>query len=98
MAPPLTWLSGKTEIRDSAIEGHGLFARVKLDADETVAVKGEYVLTHEQRDRLASVMRDAEIQIADDLFLGPLTPHEREAAMMFPNASGPLCRLVLGLS
>lgn len=87
MVPLLTWLSDRTEVRGSAIEGRGLFARVKLEAGETVAVKGGYVFTREMRDGLPAVMRDSEIQIAGDLFLGPVTPQEREAAMMFLNHS-----------
>ena len=42
---PLTYRSPKTEVRESAIHGLGLFARAAIAAGEIVAVKGGHVLT-----------------------------------------------------
>jgi len=43
----LTYRSPKTEVKDSPIQGRGLFARTAIGAGEIVAVKGGYVLPTE---------------------------------------------------
>ncbi len=91
----LTYFSPKTEKRDSAIEGRGLFAKAAIAAGETVVVKGGYVMTLAQRDKVGDVLGPSEIQITDDLFIGPATAAEREGAMMHLNHS---CAPNLGLN
>ncbi len=83
----LTWFSDKVEKRISAIEGRGLFAVADIPPDEVVVVKGGTIQTREERDRLEEIMGPAEIQIADDLFIGPVTPQTREEGMMHLNHS-----------
>lgn len=91
----LTYFSPKTEKRDSAIEGTGLFATAPIAAGETVVVKGGYIMTKAQRDKVGETLGPSEIQITDDLFIGPVQPSEREGAMMHLNHS---CDPNLGLN
>jgi hypothetical protein len=92
--PDLTYFSPKSEKRSSPIDGRGLFAKAAIAKDEVVVVKGGYVLTREQRDRIGKELGPSEIQITEDLFIGPTTPDEREGGMMHLNHS---CEPNLGL-
>lgn len=83
----LTYRSPKTEVRASAIHGKGLFAQEPIAAGEIVAVKGGYVLTAEQWQALEPDLGAAEIQIADGLFIAPVTQAERDGAMLYTNHS-----------
>jgi hypothetical protein len=90
----LTWFSPKVEKRKSRIEGRGLFANAHIEKAEIVGVKGGYVLTRNQRDAIAKELGPSEIQITEDLFIGPATAAEREGGMMHLNHS---CEPNLGL-
>lgn len=92
--PDLTYFSPKVEKRSSPIDGRGLFAKAAIAKDEVVVVKGGYVLTREQRDRIGEELGPSEIQITEDLFIGPTTLAEREGGMMHLNHS---CEPNLGL-
>jgi len=92
--PNLTYFSPKVEKRDSPIEGRGLFAKYAIEAGEVVVVKGGYVMTKAQRDAIGKELGPAEIQITEDLFIGPTTPRQREGGMMHLNHS---CEPNLGL-
>lgn len=83
----LCWFSPKVEKRGSGIDGRGLFAQADLAAGEAVVVKGGHIMTRAERDRIAETMGPAEIQIGDDLFIGPITLEERDGAMMHLNHS-----------
>ena len=90
-----TWFSDKVEKRGSTIEGRGLFCIAPIKEGETVVVKGGHVFDREMRDQLARTLGPAEIQIDDDLFIGPVTAEEREASMMCLNhACNPNVRIV----
>src|SRR5262249_7339193 len=73
--------------RSSSIQGRGLFAVEKIDAGEIVCVKGGHVFHRKQLAELNAQLGPAEIQIADDLFIGPLSPEQREGSMIFSNHS-----------
>ena len=92
--PSLTYFSPKVEKRKSTIDGRGLFARESIGSGEIVLVKGGYVLTRAQRDRVGRLLGPSEIQITEDLFIGPATRREREGGMMHLNHS---CEPNLGL-
>jgi len=83
----VSFLSPKTEIRKSPIQGRGLFARQAIIKGEIVAVKGSHIFDRETLVRLSPLLGPAEIQIADGLFIGPTTPEERESSMIFSNHS-----------
>jgi SET domain-containing protein len=83
----LSYLSPKAVVKPSAIHGRGLFARQAIEQGEIVCVKGGYVF---DRRRLAELQPDlgpAEIQITEDLFIGPVRGEERESSMIFSNHS-----------
>jgi uncharacterized protein len=83
----LSYRSPKTQVRDSAIHGKGLFATRALAAGEIVGVKGGHVVTKRQWTTLAPTLGSAEIQISDDLFVAPVQPEQREGSMLFTNHS-----------
>ena len=85
--PDLTYFSPSVEKRRSGIDGRGLFAKAAISKGEIVVVKGGYVLTREQRDRIGKDLGPSEIQVTETLFVGPTTPAEREGGMMHLNHS-----------
>jgi SET domain-containing protein len=87
MAQPVSFLSPKTQVRASRIQGRGLFARQPIAKGEIVAVKGRHIFDREVLKRLQPVLGPAEIQIDDNLFIGPVTTEEREGCMIFSNHS-----------
>ena len=90
----LSYFSQKVEKRSSPIEGRGLFAKRAIKMGEVMAVKGGYILTRTQRDRIGRELGPSEIQITEDLFIGPSTKRQREGGMMHLNHS---CEPNLGL-
>ena len=83
----LSWLSPKTAVRPSPIQGRGLFAVEPIAAGEVVAVKGGHVFDRATLLRVQPLLGPAEIQIGEDLFIGPLSQEEREGSMIFSNHS-----------
>src|SRR5262249_13222216 len=90
----LTYFSPKVDKRKSAIDRRGHFVQEHISAGEVVVVKGGYVLTRAQRDQVGTLLGPSEIQITEDLFIGPTTRREREGGMMHLNHS---CEPNLGL-
>jgi hypothetical protein len=84
---PLSYLSPKATVRSSPIHGRGLFAVGEFRPGEIVCVKGGHVFTRATLKHVAALLGPAEIQIADDLFIGPIHPEEREGSMIFSNHS-----------
>lgn len=83
----MTWFSEKVEKRTSGIEGRGLFAKTMISKGEIVVVKGGNIMTRRERDEIEKKLGPAEIQIAEDLFIGPVTEETREEGMMHLNHS-----------
>ncbi len=83
----LSYLSPKTVVRESPIHGRGLFAKDAIAQDEIVAVKGGHIITRQQLRKLQPTLGPAEIQIADDLFICPVTLQERAGSMIYSNHS-----------
>lgn len=91
----VSYLSPKTEVRQSKIHGRGLFATADLAKDEIVAVKGGHIVDRKTlREKITPTLGPAEIQIADDLFIAPVTNEERELSMLYSNHS---CNANLGV-
>jgi uncharacterized protein len=91
----LSYLSPKTEARQSPIHGRGLFATDKIDKGEVVAVKGGHIVSRaELREKITPQLGPVEIQIGDDLFIAPVTAEEREGSMLYSNHS---CNANLGM-
>jgi len=91
----LSYLSPKTEVRESEIHGHGLFTTADIAKGEVVAVKGGHIVTRAQlREKITPNLGPVEIQIGDDLFIAPVTQDERELSMLYSNHS---CDANLGM-
>ena len=87
MRPVLSYLSPKAAVQPSPIHRRGLFATGPFDAGEIVCVKGGYIFTRATLAEITPVLGPAEIQIADELFIGPRELEERDGAMIFSNHS-----------
>jgi uncharacterized protein len=85
--PDLSYLSPKVAAKKSPIHGIGLFATEQITSGEIVCVKGGYIFNRQTLDSMPKWFRAAEIQIADDLFIGPLNESDREGSMIFSNHS-----------
>jgi SET domain-containing protein len=81
----LSFLSAKTVVRESPIHGKGLFAADRISKDEIVCVKGGAIYDRRTLQSMPEWYRAAEIQIGDDLFIGPRTEEERNGSMIFSN-------------
>src|SRR5262245_5806565 len=91
----VSYLSPKTEVRESEIHGRGLFATADIAKDEIVAVKGGHIVDRKTlREKLTPRLGSVEIQIDDDLFITPVTDEERELSMLYSNHS---CDANLGI-
>lgn len=91
---PLSYRSPKTELRVSPIHGRGLFAREAIEKDEVVMIKGGHIISRATLAKIAPVLGPAEVQIGDYFYISPVTPEEREGAMLYSNHS---CDANLGL-
>jgi SET domain-containing protein len=83
----LSYISPKAAPRESPIHGTGLFAVGPFAEGEVVCVKGGYVFNRQRLESMPEWFRAAEIQVAEDLFIGPLEESEREGCMIFSNHS-----------
>ena len=84
----LSYLSPKTEVRESKIHGCGLFATSDIAKDEIVAVKGGHIVDRKTlREKITPGLGPVEIQIDDNLFIAPVTDEERELSMLYSNHS-----------
>src|SRR5437868_2221744 len=91
----LSYLSPKTEVRESKIHGRGLFATTDIAKNEIVAVKGGHIVDRETlRHKVTPRLGPVEIQIDDNLFIAPVTDEERELSMLYSNHS---CDANLGI-
>lgn len=85
--PGLSYISPKAVVRKSRIQGRGLFAVEPIMKGEIVAVKGGHIFDREMLAKVSESLGPAEIQVGDDLFIGPLSKRQREGGMIFSNHS-----------
>ena len=91
----LSYLSPKTEVRESKIHGRGLFATTEIAKDEIVAVKGGHIVDRKTlREQISPRLGPVEIQIDEDLFIAPVMEEECEGSMLYSNHS---CNPNLGM-
>ena len=83
----LSYISPKAAVRPSPIHGRGLFAVGAFARGEVVCVKGGHVFDRRRLEELTPRLGPAEIQIGEDLFIGPVGEGEREGSMIFSNHS-----------
>lgn len=91
---PASYLSPKTAIRRSPIEGRGLFARRAIATGEIVAIKGGHILDRRALARVKPRIADSYIQIADGFFIGAATAAEVRRNKLYINHS---CEPNLGI-
>jgi SET domain-containing protein len=82
-----SYLSPKTVIKRSPIEGKGLFARRPIRRGEIVAIKGGHILDRRALGRVKSRIAHSYIQIADGFFIGATTAAEVRRNKLFLNHS-----------
>lgn len=85
--PNLSYISPKAFVGESPIHGRGLFAVGPFERGEVVCVKGGHVFDRRRLKELQPRLGPAEIQIDEDLFIGPVTEAEREGSMIYSNHS-----------
>jgi SET domain-containing protein len=85
--PKLSYISPKATVKGSPIQGKGLFAAKEIEEGEIVCIKGGAIFDRDTLRRVSTLLGPAEIQIARDLFIGPLREEEREGSMIFSNHS-----------
>jgi uncharacterized protein len=83
----LSYLSPKTLVKQSLIHGKGLFSAEPIKKGEIVAIKGGHIIERKILQNIQERLGPAEIQIGEDLFIGPLDESEREGSMIFSNHS-----------
>jgi len=83
----LSYISPKAAVKESSIHGRGLFAAEPIKRGETVCIKGGHIFNRDTLQQIAEKLGPAEIQIGEDLFIGPLYEEEREGSMIFSNHS-----------
>ncbi|HET9532512.1 MAG TPA: SET domain-containing protein-lysine N-methyltransferase [Blastocatellia bacterium] len=83
----LSYISPKAVVKQSPIQGRGLFAAEPIMKGEIVAIKGGYIFDRQKLHEIEKSLGPAEIQIAEGYYIGPLHEREREGAMIFSNHS-----------
>ena len=83
----LSYISPSAAVKESPIQGRGLFATAPIRKGEIVCIKGGHIFDRQTLDSVKEALGPSEIQIAEDLFIGPLTAEEREGSMIFSNHS-----------
>ena len=85
--PNLSYISPKAAVKESTIQGRGLFAIEPIEKGEIVCIKGGYIFNRATLDRVSHTLGASEVQIADHFFVGPLSEEDREGSMIFSNHS-----------
>lgn len=83
----LSYISPSAAVRESPIQGRGLFSIAPIRQGEIVCIKGGHIFDRNTLDAIKETLGPSEIQIAEDLFIGPLTEDQREGSMIFSNHS-----------
>jgi SET domain-containing protein len=83
----ISYISPKAAVKNSAIEGRGLFAVEPIARGEIVCIKGGYIFDRQSLIQVQTALGPAEIQVAEDFFIGPRKQEERDGGMIFSNHS-----------
>lgn len=82
-----SYLSPKTRVKESAIEGLGLFAIMPIKKGELIGIKGGHIIDWKTLKKHEDIIDDSFLQIDDNFVLAPLKRDEVEEVMMFLNHS-----------
>jgi len=91
---PTSYLSPKTKIKKSRIEGYGLFTVKSIRKEEIVAIKGGHILDKKTLWRVEDKIEASYIQIDDNFYIGAIKKSEIRNNKMFINHS---CEPNLGI-
>lgn len=69
------------------VHGRGIFAKERIAKDEIVCIKAGHIVDGATLQRVAPMIADADLQIADDLYITPITSDEVEDSMVYINHS-----------
>ena len=83
----LSYISPKAIVKESPIHGKGLFAAQPILKDEIVCIKGGAIFDRNTLGSMPAWFRAAEIQVAEELFIGPVREEDRDGSMIFSNHS-----------
>jgi len=82
-----SYKSPKTEVREEAIAGKGLFARRDIKKGEILFVKSGHIVHKEDALKYDKKLGEYSLQITDNLFLCPTTKEEIKDTAIFINHS-----------
>lgn len=83
-----SWISPKAQKGlPSKIAGKGLFAKAFISRNEVIVAKAGHFIDAETLRKKTDIIKGSEVQIADKLFVAPLTEEELEASMAYCNHS-----------
>ena len=82
-----SYLSQKTQVRESKTQGKGLFAIKSIKKDEIIGIKSGRIFDEATRKKIFHEIGDSFFQIADNFFIGPLKKEEVSISMMHINHS-----------
>jgi len=80
-----SWFSPKVHVRESTIEGKGLFCKEKIFKDETIAIKGGHIMDAQTFRTLSESCKHAALQLSDTLYLAPIEEEEISRVMNYVN-------------
>lgn len=84
---PKSYLSPKTKVQKSKVEGQGLFAIRPIKKGEIVAIKGGHIFDRKTLNKIESEIDNAHHQIEENFFIGPLKKSEIKENKCFLNHS-----------
>jgi len=83
-----SWTSSKTtKDKPSPIAGNGFFAIERIAKGEVVCAKAGHIIDQETLEANRDVIRDSEMEVAEGLYLAPLTDEEFPKSMVYFNHS-----------
>lgn len=82
-----SYLSPKTKVRKSAVEGYGLFAGRPIKKEEVVGIKGGHIIDWKRLKEYKDIIGASYLQIDDNFVIAPLKTREVKKVMMFLNHS-----------
>jgi hypothetical protein len=83
-----SWISPKTTNKlKSIIAGKGSYAIEEIQKDEVVAIKSGHIIDGQTLEANRALIKGAEAQITDNLYLAPLTKSEVDKSMIYINHS-----------
>lgn len=87
MSSVKSWFSPKVKIKNSSIEGKGLHCIEPISKDEIIAIKGGHIMDTANFEMLPDACKRAALQIAEHMYVAPMTEAEIPEVMNYINHS-----------